>query len=103
MNDPQQGHRQQLMQLTRDQLVEHQLIRVNELLSRILPDNKFYAEKLKNCPLPVTGLEQLGDWPTTTKDELLEATAQDSTINLTFPLAKYTASIGHPEPADAVC
>lgn len=90
MRDSQQALRKNLQQLSRSELAQHQLSRLNELLSRILSSNAFYAQKLKDCQLPVRSLDELSHWPTTTKDELLAATAENPTANLTFPKSDYT-------------
>lgn len=90
MTDLQRTERRRLQQLTRPQLVEHQLARLNSLLGQLLPANSFYADKLREVAVPIRAVEELADWPTTTKDELLLASDADPTANLTFPLADYT-------------
>ena len=89
-NDPQQLLRKQRQQLTRSELAEWQLVRLNELLTRTLSTNAFYARKLADWSLPVQSLDELHSWPLTTKHELLTVCQQDPTANLTFPLADYT-------------
>ena len=48
-----------------------QLARLNELLSEVLPHNRFYQQKLGTEKLQLNSLEQLADLPTTTKAELV--------------------------------
>ena len=76
--------------LDRDALQRRQLAKLNALLTRILPDNKFYAKKLAGVRLPLASLEQLAELPLTTKEELLGDDA-DSALpaNLTWPLERY--------------
>ena len=56
--------------LTREDLAQHQLSRLNQLLSQILPSNAFYADKLAHVELPLASIDQLADFPLTSKDEL---------------------------------
>ncbi len=63
--------RQQWFQLSRQQILHRQLERLNRLLEQVLPQNRFYREKLAAGPVPVRSLEDLTRWPTTTKNELL--------------------------------
>ncbi len=72
--------RDQWHQFPRRQLVARQLERLNRLLERVLPQNRFYREKLASCPLRLDGLDQLTLWPTTTKEELLPD--QDDPLHL---------------------
>ncbi len=97
--------RRRLERLPRDELERHQLDRLNALLERILPANKFYAAKLAGIRRPVRSLDDLRDWPLTTKDELLPeeagvqpsgcaaATGQAETWtparHLTYPIERY--------------
>ncbi len=61
------------------QLAAHQLRRLNRLLKAILPQNRFYANKLAHLPAealadadgPLRSLDELADLPFTFKDELL--------------------------------
>src|SRR5262249_54941610 len=59
-----------------------------ELLSTILPTNRFYAEKFKNLSVP----SQLTDVSLTTKDELIadQESHPPYGTNLTFPIQQYT-------------
>jgi phenylacetate-CoA ligase len=75
---------------TRADLDREKLRRLNALLAEILPANRFYAEKLKDCTLPISSLEQLRDWPLTTKEELVRvADETGQPANLTFSLDRY--------------
>lgn len=82
--------RRQLERLDALALAEHQLQRLNALLETILPHNRFYAQKLAGVSLPLTSLEQLADFPTTSKDELVgNGQPGDLAANLTYPLERY--------------
>ncbi len=59
----------------RRSLREHQRSCFNQLLRTILPANAFYADKLRGHPGHITSLDQLGDFPFTTKNELVAADA----------------------------
>ena len=72
------------------ELAAHQLTRLNSLLARILPHNRFYAEKLANLTLPLASLDQLDGLPFTFKDELQEVgNGGDYAANLTYPIDRY--------------
>ncbi|MHB8973611.1 MAG: phenylacetate--CoA ligase family protein [Pirellulaceae bacterium] len=72
------------------ELAAHQLTRLNRLLARILPHNRFYAEKLSNLTLPLASLDQLDGLPFTFKDELQEVgSSGEFAANLTFPIDRY--------------
>ncbi len=81
------------------QLATHQLARLNRLLKRILPQNRFYAQKfsgisesrLAAADGPLASLDAFADLPYTFKDELLDANQQALlSANLTFPREQYT-------------
>lgn len=78
--------------MPREEIARHQLARVNELLTEVVPHNRFYAEKFArvDAPLPLTSLAQLEKFPFTFKEELATvATSGELAANLTYPLAKY--------------
>jgi len=76
--------------LDRDALREHQLERLNALLSAIVPHNRFYAEKLGHVELPLQSLDALSELPFTFKDELLTINGSgDFAANCSFPLERY--------------
>jgi phenylacetate-CoA ligase len=82
--------RRQLEQLTREELARHHLARLNELLTEVVPHNRFYAEKLARIELPLASLTDLASLPFTFKDELVTApSAGEFAANLTYPLARY--------------
>lgn len=84
------AERRRLQSLSRAELAEYQLQRLNTLLAKILPANQFYAAKLANIPHEFTALEQLAELPLTHKDELTAAVASPlAATNLTWPLEKY--------------
>jgi phenylacetate-CoA ligase len=92
--------RRRLEALESSALVEHQLGRLNDLLSAILPRNELYSEKLAaHLDLPrvaageraLDSLDQLSALPFTFKEELHTPTIQGySPANLTYPLERYT-------------
>lgn len=94
------AERRRLESLSRTELETHQLARLNTLLRRILPGNRFYAEKLASVVDPqrladpatlVPSLEEFAEWPLTYKEELINHGSHDkATANLTFPRREYT-------------
>jgi len=76
--------------LDRATLEMYQLSRLNEMLSALLPTNRFYAEKFARFPKRLESLEQLVELPMTSKEELLSVDAkQPLPRNLTYPLERY--------------
>src|SRR5882762_8331898 len=91
--------RRRLESLPPEALAEHQLARLNALLRRVLPRNRFYAEKLAalvdlkllNDPAgPVRSLDELAAWPFTFKQELVDERGGCWATNLTFDRRDYT-------------
>lgn len=75
---------------SRAELDRVKLHRLNNLLADILPANRFYAEKCEGLTAPLSSLEDLSNWPLTTKEELVaEADRTGLPANLTYPLAAY--------------
>lgn len=73
-----------------DSLREYQLNRLNALLERVLPANRFYARKLEGLRRPLRSLDELAGLPFTCKNELLEdLEAGGRAANLTYPLSRY--------------
>jgi phenylacetate-CoA ligase len=82
--------RRRLESLDRAALEQVQLQRLNQLLAQILPTNEFYARKFHGVPLPLTSLDQLGELPPTTKEELVVGDAHGNVpANRTSPLERY--------------
>lgn len=82
--------RQHLTALGAGALDRYQLARFNELLDAILPDNAFYAAKLRDVPRPLQSLEGLAAIPYTFKQELFhERHPDDLAKNLTWPAERY--------------
>lgn len=63
-----------------------QLARFNELLAEIVPRNPFYFAKLQACPRRLDRLEQLAEFPFTTKEDLADAAPEELR---TYPLEQY--------------
>jgi phenylacetate-CoA ligase len=83
-------HRRRFEGLDRSALAEHQCARLNALVDEILPANRFYADKLARVRRPIHSLDELPDWPFTSKDELIAADRGDQlAANLTWPLDRY--------------
>lgn len=82
--------RQLVARLTRSQLADRQLQRLNELLAIILPHNRLYARKLASVRLPVRSLAELAQWPLTTKNELvLAGDMMGGATNRTWEIDRY--------------
>jgi len=82
--------RRRLESLSRSELEQHQLARLNQLISQILPDNRFYAEKLGGLSWPLHSLSDLSRLPFTFKRELLaSADRSDFAANRTWPIERY--------------
>src|SRR6186997_46572 len=64
-------HRPHLETATPEAIRAHQLARLNGLLDRILPANRFYAHKLQGLRRPVDW-DGFGSIPFTTKQELVD-------------------------------
>jgi len=79
--------RRELESLERDALSELQLQRLNRLLETVLPENRFYAEKLGGEAVRLESLDRLGELPFTEKSELVGE--DDFAANLTYPLERY--------------
>jgi phenylacetate-CoA ligase len=90
MNLPSPEHRRQMEHLDSEQLAEHQLRRLNRLLTGILPHNRFYADKLADLTPPLRSLDDLAELPYTFKDELVGGVhGSDPVANLSYPLDRY--------------
>jgi len=81
--------RQTLSTLDAEERAANQLERLNGLLDTILPQNAFYATKLKDLHPPLRSLDELTALPYTLKEELLEVPPGRMAANLTFPLERY--------------
>lgn len=81
--------RRRLEGLDAQSLAQYQLQRLNAMLAEILPQNRFYAEKLGNLRLPLESLDQLAGLPFTGKDEL-ERSPDEFAANLTYPVDAYS-------------
>ena len=83
----------QLENASRSLIEEHQLARLQLGLSRILPHNRFYEEKLLvNTPsLTLQNIDDLSSFPYTTKQELVADQELHPLFgsNLTYPLNEY--------------
>ncbi len=79
-----------LQLLPREALRAWQLERLNKLLFEVIPQNRFYVEKLGKLVRPLGSLDQLAELPFTFKEELVTAPAQgEFAANLTYPLERY--------------
>lgn len=85
------AQRREIESWDRDQLRNHQLKRLNQVLEAILPANQFYQSKLKTNNLPLNSLDELSELPFTHKEELLDPENEAGfAANLTFPLDQYS-------------
>jgi phenylacetate-CoA ligase len=97
-------NRRRLERLDRQDLETTQVLKFNDLLRRILPDNRFYATKLADCPQSIRTLDELREFPCTTKAELLPGSPGHSPFagNRTYPVDQYqylhrtSGTHGHP-------
>jgi phenylacetate-CoA ligase len=90
MNQTSFALRRQWEQLDRPAIEQLQLRKLHDLLRQILPANRFYAAKLGDRPLTLDSIQQLADWPLTTKQELVPPAGQgDLAANLTFAPRQY--------------
>src|SRR6187401_2248860 len=82
--------RWQRQQISREALRAWQLERLNKLLMEVIPQNRFYVEKLGKLVRPLTSFDQLTELPYTFKEELVTAPAVgEFAANLTYPLDRY--------------
>ena len=80
----------QQQRLSRSELEHWQLKRLNDLVSRILPCNTFYRDRLSHPFQPAQSLTDLQTWPFTTKQDLIPTDPSISTSNhLTFARSEY--------------
>jgi phenylacetate-CoA ligase len=91
--------RRKLESLDEVALEQHQLARLNRLLRTILPENRFYAEKLSRITTaqlqdpdgPLGSFDEFAEIPFTFKDELVSSSRPGSLAkNLTYPIERYT-------------
>lgn len=73
--------------LDRSSLETEQLARLNALLEEILPDNKFYADALRDIDLPLRTRADLEKLPYTAKEQLLGEGGMAA--NRTWPIERY--------------
>jgi phenylacetate-CoA ligase len=84
------SERRRLESLPRPELCALQGAKLNAMLQQILPHNRFYAEKLRDFPPTIGDLDELADWPLTTKHELqLAGNRGTKAANRTYDLSKY--------------
>jgi phenylacetate-CoA ligase len=82
--------RDRLRCLDSQALAEHQVERLNRLLGTILPESRFYQQKLGGLRPQIRSLEELAELPFTFKDELVANDQHQAMVaNLTYPVARY--------------
>src|SRR5690606_16033789 len=81
--------RRRLASLDRASVGSYQLGRFNRLLEQILPANSFYAAKLAGKKARLEHLDELGEYPFTTKDELHPESPLAVAANCTYDSAAY--------------
>ncbi len=96
LSTPEERH--ELARLNRSALQEYQLLRLNRLLSEILPSNQLYRQKLAADPafqstdqVKLDSLDELRRLPFTCKDELQppQEAGHAPGPNLTYPWERY--------------
>ena len=60
--------RRELERRDPESLAAFQLEKLNALLAKVLPQNRFYHDKVPDLRLPIESMEQLADLPFTFKD-----------------------------------
>ena len=78
---------------SREEIVAQQLAKLGELISALIPANRFYAEKLSGIDSLFSSLEDFSrKIPFTTKPEMVADQEKNPPYgtNLTFPLERYT-------------
>jgi phenylacetate-CoA ligase len=84
-------NRRQMESLDRAALERHQVSRLNALLDQILPQNRFYAEKLAGIRRPIRSLGEMREWNFTFKQGLISRhEGPDRAANLTWPVDRYS-------------
>ena len=88
--EPRALRRDSIRRLVRTDLERLQLEKINSQFEAILPENRFYADKLAEVEVPLGAISDLSGLPFTFKDELLGGTPEgDYARNLTYPLQDY--------------
>lgn len=85
--------RRKLASLSRAELEQYQLGRLNALLERVLPDNQFYMKKLARVNRPIKSMAEFATWPCTFKEELVRHAGGgegDAISTLTWPRQRYS-------------
>ena len=80
--------REHLQQFSREALARYQLLSLNQLLSEILPRNRFYQAKLGD-KRHLDSLDQLAELPFTLKEELIGNSESGFAANLTYDVDHY--------------
>ncbi len=90
MRDSKRIERDRLMRLEPEALAAHQLARFNAMLSEIIPQNGFYADKLSQLDGPLRSFDDFASLPFTYKEELVGvAFRSDFPANLTYLVDSY--------------
>ena len=99
------SERRSIEQLDSAALRSYQLARLNQMLSQILPQNRFYADKLGQVKLPLADWQAFQHWPYTFKEELQSNLRPGlAADHWTYPLERYvryhqtSGSQGRPLP-----
>ncbi len=78
---------------SREEIVAQQFAKLGELISALIPANRFYTKKLSGIDSPFSSLEDFSrKIPFTTKPEMVADQEKNPPYgtNLTFPLERYT-------------
>lgn len=81
--------RLQCRELTRDELTRLQLGKLNRTL-KSTREHPLYQSAMETCQLPLTGLDELNQFPLMSKSELLAAVPGDPARLFALPAQKYT-------------
>ncbi len=81
----------------RTRIAQWQVAQFNQQLDVILPHNRFYARKLTEAGIPldarIRSLDELTQWPLTTKQDLVDSISQSSdriSLHHTFAAGEYS-------------
>ena len=85
-----EADREKIRSLNRPALQDYQLVRLNQLLQKVLPENQFYARKLSGINRPLKRIGDLAEFPLTTKKELVVDNPHGMAANRTYTVEKYT-------------
>jgi len=76
--------RNAFLQMPRDELQAYQLMRLNELLSRVFPQNDYYRNKFHKESIRVESLDQWQEFPLSSKTDWLSSSEDGVALHHTY-------------------